>query len=262
MLRKVGPPGVAIVTGCLLLGCGSNGTPLASPTTTAGAGTSTSAPSTSTSPTSTSTPPYHPVINPANFTDQITNPLLPLKPGTTHTYHGTRDGVPTVTVVTVERYHKTVMGVVCLVISDIVTENNTLVEKTTDWYAQDRAGNVWYFGETTAEYQNGVVTTTAGTWAAGIDRALPGIVMPAHPTVGMMFRQEYRPSVALDQATILAVNVTIHVPAGTFHGAVITLDHNPLDPTLVEHKWYAPGVGFIHSVKKGGGHTEVSALVR
>ena len=206
--------------------------------------------------------PYNPKIDPSNFSVNITNKYLPLKPGTTHYYKGVRDGVPTKTVVAVTQQTRTIMGVKCVVVTDNVFENQSLVERTTDWYAQDSTGNVWYFGENTAELQSGVVTTTAGTWEAGVDNALPGIVMEAAPKLGDKFRQEYRPSVALDQAVILSVNGTVTVPAGTYHHVVITWDRNPLDPSKIEHKYYAPGVGFVHAVLKGGGHTEVTGLVR
>jgi hypothetical protein len=205
---------------------------------------------------------YHPKIDPARFTNRVTNRYLPLVPGTAHRYRGVRDGAPTTHVVTVTRRTRTVMGVRCVVVKDVVMQQQSLVEKTTDWYAQDRAGNVWYFGEDTAEYLNGVVTSTAGTWEAGIDRALPGIVMPAVPKLGRTYQQEYRPGVALDKATVLGFNQTVKVPAGTFHRTILTLDRNPLDPSKIERKWYAPGVGFVRAALKGGGHSETTELVR
>jgi hypothetical protein len=185
-----------------------------------------------------------------------------MKPGTTLHYRGKRDGVPTEHTFTVTRQTKTVMGVRTAVIKDVVTQNQSLVEKTTDWYAQDAAGNIWYFGEDTAEYQNGVVTTTAGTWEAGVDKAQPGIVMPAAPRVGDSYRQEFRPGVAMDEAKILSVDATAHVPAGTYHHLVVTFDKNPLDPSKKERKYYARGVGFVRAVLHGGGHTETTELVR
>jgi hypothetical protein len=207
-------------------------------------------------------PSYHPKIDPSHFTNRITNRYLPLVPGTAHRYRGVRDGAPTSHLVTVTRQTRTVMGVRCVVVKDVVMQNQSLVEKTTDWYAQDRAGSVWYFGEDTAEYQNGVVTSTAGTWEAGVDRALPGIVMPAKPKVGRTYQQEWRPGVALDKATVLALGATVKVPAGTFRPVIVTLDKNPLDPSKIERKWYAPGVGFVRAVLKGGGHSETTELVR
>lgn len=247
----------AVVTlaavGAVLGGNGSSGAGLrpatASPSTTAAAATS-------------SDPGYHPKIDPARFTDRITNKYFSVIPGTVHRYVGIRDGVPTAHLFTVTHDTRIVMGVRCVVVKDTVTQNQSLVEKTTDWYAQDSTGNVWYFGENTAEYQNGVVTTTAGTWEAGIDKAQPGIVMPAVPKVGASYRQEYRPGVALDMSKILSVNATVRVPAGTFHHVVITLDKNPLDPSKIEHKWYAPGAGFVYAVLKGGGHTEITKQVK
>jgi hypothetical protein len=205
---------------------------------------------------------YHPKIDPKKFTARITNPFMPLQPGTTRRYTGVRDGAPTKHVMTVTPRHRTIMGVRCVVVSDVVTQNGSLVEKTTDWYAQDSAGNVWYFGEDTAEYQNGVVTSTAGTWEAGVDKALPGIVMPAHPRVATTYRQEYRPGVALDIATIVALNGTRKVPAGTFRHLVVTFDKNPLDPSKKEHKYFARGVGFVYAILHGGGHSETTALVK
>lgn len=205
---------------------------------------------------------YHPKIDPAKFSDHITNKYLPYIPGTTRRYRGARDGQPTLHVVAVTHQSRTVMGVRCVVVKDNVFQNQSLVERTTDWYAQDSAGSVWYFGEQTAELLNGVVTSTSGTWEAGVDRAQPGIVMPAVPKVGRTYRQEYRPGVALDIATILAVDGTVRVPAGTYHASVITFDKNPLDPSKKERKWYAPGIGFVHAVLHGGGHTEVVSLVK
>jgi len=260
--RAVPAGTVAVVVGALLAACGSSGTKLVSPKTT----------TTTATPTPTSTPTiknpltiganYHPKIDPTTFTNHVTNKYFSLVPGKTLHYRGVRDGKPTEHAFTVTRDTKVVMGVRRAVISDIVTQNQSLVEKTTDWYAQDAAGNVWYFGEDTAEYQNGVVTSTAGTWEAGVDKAQPGIVMPAEPRVGDAFRQEYRPGVALDQAKILSVDARVRVPAGTFSRAVITFDKNPLDPSKKERKWYAPGTGFVQAILHGGGHTETTKLVK
>jgi hypothetical protein len=152
------------------------------------------------------------------------------------------------------------MGVGCVVVSDIVTSNNTLVEKTTDWYAQDDRGNVWYFGEDSEEYTNGVVTSTQGTWEAGVDGAQPGIVMQAHPRVGMAYRQESRPGVAEDRAKILRLGAARRVPLGSYDHVLLTYDTDPLNPDKIERKWYARGVGMIAAVRQGSAHHESIAL--
>ena len=252
---------MCLAAASVVAGCGSSGTSL-----------STANSSGSTPPTSAgSTPPpdtsgvpvnYHPHIDPTQFTTQVTNRYFPLKPGRTLVYTGIRDGAPTKHVFAVTHQTKRVLGVDCLVISDVVTQNGSLVEKTTDWYAQDSQGNVWYFGENTAEYANGVVTSTAGTWEAGVDHAQPGIVMPAKPVVGKAYRQEYRPGQALDIARIVSLNATAKVPAGTYTHLVVTDDINPLDPSKREHKWYAAGIGFVRAVLHGGGHTETTQLAK
>jgi hypothetical protein len=164
--------------------------------------------------------------------------------------------------VTVAKDRRVVMGVNCVVVQDVVTAAGSLHEKTTDWYAQDASGNVWYFGEDTAEYENGVVINTKGTWEAGVDGAKPGIVMKAVPATGDFFRQEYRPGSALDIAQILATNATANSPAGTFKNVVVTLDKNPLDPSKIEHKFFAKGTGFVRAELEGGGHKEITWLVK
>ncbi|MDQ6915118.1 MAG: hypothetical protein M3155_04825 [Actinomycetota bacterium] len=205
---------------------------------------------------------YHPKIDPAKFTNQVTNPYWPMRPGRTWVYDGVKDGAPEHVVVTVKPETKTIMGVRCVVITDTVTANGSLAEKTTDWYAQDSAGNVWYFGEDSKDYKNGVVVSTQGTWEAGVDGAQPGIVAQAKPRRGPTYRQEYRPGVAEDMAKVIQVGAVERVPAGTFRDTIVTLDTDPLNPAKIEHKSYAPGVGPVHVKRQGSAHTEEIKLVK
>ena len=232
-------------------GCGSGSSPAPGPAR---------PPVASTTP-SPSGPPYHPVINPASFSNRVSNPLFPLAPGTTNVFAGSKDGKPEQVETTVTREAKTIMGVRCVVISDVVTSNQTLVEKTLDWYAQDAQGNVWYFGEDSKDYTNGVVTSTHGTWEAGVDNAQPGIVMPASPRVGQSYRQESRPGVAEDQAKVLQIDVSGRVPYGAFRSGLTTLDTDPLDPAKIEHKTFAPGIGLVSAVRQGSAHVEDIQLI-
>ncbi|MCW2760085.1 MAG: hypothetical protein JWR85_286 [Marmoricola sp.] len=260
---SAGVAATALMSLLALTACSSGGSsPSATQTGPTGPATPTaSTPSATTAPVTTGQN-YHPSIVPSQFSTTVDNRYFPLKSGTSHLYKGTRDGVPTSTRYAVLKQTKTVMGVKCLVISDIVTQNHSLVEKTTDWYAQDREGNVWYFGENTAEYANGIVTNTDGTWEAGVDHALPGIVMKASSTHADHYRQEYRPGIAEDTATVLQTNASITLPLGSYQHVMITRDINPLDPTKHERKWFAPGVGFVHADLHQGGHHEVSSLVK
>ena len=204
--------------------------------------------------------PYNPVIDPAKFTTKITNPYFPLVPGTRFIFEGTRDGVARKAEHVVTTETKTIMGVECVVVRDVSSSQTQVLEKTTDWYAQDMDGNVWYFGEDTAEYDNGKVTSTAGTWMAGVDGAVPGIIMLAKPTVGTGYRQEFRPGVAEDFATVIELNAKAETPAGKYENVVITLDIDLLDKTKLEHKTFAPGVGFIGSDGMVNGHHDVTKL--
>jgi len=240
-----------IAAGGLVAGCGSSDKPaptLKAPAPTAG-------------PTTTVDTTYNPRIVPSEFTTRITNRYWPLMPGTHWVFAGTKDGAPQRVDVTVTRQSKAVLGVRCVVVSDVVTSNHTLVEKTTDWYAQDRKGNIWYFGEDTKEYANGVVTSTHGTWEAGVDNAKPGIVVLGQPRPGGFYRQEYRPGQAEDKARVISMRATERVPASTYRNVLLTKDIDPLNPDKIEHKWYAPGVGPIHVLRIGSAHHEEIKLV-
>ena len=204
--------------------------------------------------------PYNPVIDPANFTTKIDNPFFPLKPRATLTYRGVVPEGDASNTVEVTKQTRVVMGVTCVVVLDTGFVNGTLEELTYDYYAQDKQGNVWYFGEDTKEYANGVVVSTAGSWEAGVNGALPGIVMEAQPQVGDVYRQEFARHIAEDMGEVLSTSETVTVPFGTFTNCVMTKDFSPLAKKIVEYKWYARGIGFVKSVMVQGG-SETSELV-
>lgn len=186
---------------------------------------------------------WNPAIDPANFTTNVTNDYFPLDPGTTCSY-STPDGSETMTVEVTSRT-KVVMGVTTIVVIETHRENGQVVEISENWYAQDQDGNVWYFGEISQNYENGVPISTAGSWEAGVDGAKPGIIMPADPQHGQTYFQEFAPDVATDMAMVLTTNDTVTVPAGTYTNVLRTKEWTPLENATVEHKYYAPGVGLI-----------------
>jgi len=199
--------------------------------------------------------PYSVVIDTADFEDSnITgNAFFPLTPGTTFVYEGEdEDGLS----VRVEEEYtantKVIMGVTCVVVNAREYEEGSLVEDTFDWYAQDKQGNVWYFGEDSREIENGQIVSTAGSWEAGVEGALPGIVMLANPIEGLWYRQEYWEGEAEDVAQVLSLNETVPVPYGTFNNCLQTAEWNPLEPGIVEHKFYASGVGLLRAVAVKG----------
>ena len=160
-------------------------------------------------------------------------------------------------VVRVTHRTKRIQGVETVVVRDRAFIGGKLVEDTFDWYAQDRRGNVWYFGENTKEYENGRVVSTAGSWKAGRDGARAGIVMKAHPRVGDTYRQEFSPGVAEDRATVLSRDASATVPYGSFDHVLRTRDFTPLEPGVVENKFYARGVGSVLEKLVRGGHERV-----
>jgi hypothetical protein len=204
-----------------------------------------------------------PTPAPGDFVDGVDNPLLPLVPGRVLTYRATgEDGPQRITVRVTDRT-RVVQGVPTVVVHDRVTDaRGRVVEDTYDWYAQDRAGNVWYFGEDTRSFgaHGGGRPDTAGSWEAGVDGAEAGLAMPAHPRVGDGYAQEHLAGVAEDQAEVLALDETREVSAGTFGGLLQTEDTTPLEPGLVEWKFYARGLGVVLEETVSGGGERVELL--
>ena len=189
---------------------------------------------------------YNPRIDPADFVAVVDNAYMPLSPGTTFVYDGTTENGNEHNEVYVSSETKTILGVECVVVKDTVVVDGVLEEATLDWYAQDKSGNVWYFGEDSKEYQEGGVVSSAGSWEAGVNGALPGIVMQADPAVGDTYRQEYYKGEAEDWASVLSLTESATVGTGAYSKVLVTKEWSGLDnPPVYEHKYYAEGVGFI-----------------
>jgi hypothetical protein len=206
-----------------------------------------------------STPPAAALIDQANFVAGVDNPWFPLKPGARYTYRGTKDGQPAVDVLLVTAATKIVDGVACVVVRDTLRLGGVVAERTEDWYAQDRDGNVWYFGEATSELNaQGKVVSTEGSWESGVDGALPGIYMPAEPKVGQSLAQEHYAGHAEDWFVVLFTSTKVKVPAGTFKNAMVTGEWTPLEPGVFGEKWYVKGTGQVKEADVTGGSEELS----
>jgi hypothetical protein len=189
---------------------------------------------------------YDPVIDPSNFTTTIDNPYFPLVPGTTFTYLTPNGAIKDVFAVT----HDTIVidGVTCVEVHDSVYSDGVLTEDTLDFFAQDREGNVWYFGENTAEFENGLLATIEGSFLSGVNNDKPGIVMKAHPAPGDFYRQEFSLGNAEDYAETLNLNSRVIVPYGRFDNCLKSQETTPLEPDALEDKYYTPGVGNVLTV--------------
>ena len=196
---------------------------------------------------------YAPVIDPSNFVSKVDNKFFPLNPGTVYIFEGVSADGNEHNEVNVTNETKEILGVTCIVVKDTVLVNGELAEATLDWYAQDKEGNVWYFGEDSKEYSSGVVIGTGGSWEAGVNNAKPGIVMKANPIIGEVYRQEYLKGEAEDMADVLAYNVSANVTYGSFADCLKTKEWTPLESGVVENKYYAPGIGVVlEAMVKGG----------
>ena len=198
---------------------------------------------------------------PAHFVPQVTNPWFPLEPGTIYVYRGTKDGKPSRDIVTVTHATRMIAGVRATAVSDRLYLRGRLEERTTDWYAQDTQGNVWYFGEDTAELDaHGHVTSTEGTWQTGVHGAQAGIYMPGHPAPGVSGRQEYYKGHAEDHFEVLSLTASVSAPFATSHKALLTKEWTPLEPGTLDHKYYLRGIGTVKEISVKG-PLEVNTLV-
>jgi hypothetical protein len=206
-----------------------------------------------------------PLPAPSEFTPRVDNAWFPLQPGTTFLYRGRKDGKPSRDRMRVLRERKTILGVRATVVSDKLYLRGKLEERTRDWYAQDNRGNVWYLGEATAELNpNGSVRTREGGWQAGVDGARAGILMPAHPRRGQTGIQEMLKGEAEDHFRVLDLNAIVETRVAVTNHALLTREWTPLEPGVVDHKYYVPGLGTVleETVRGGDERNELVAVRR
>ena len=190
---------------------------------------------------------YAPTIDPGRFlspaaTAARPNPFFPLVPGTRWVYASG----PETTTVTITAETRRILGVLCIVVRDVVSADGGLIEDTDDYFAQDVDGNVWYFGELSKGFENGELASLEGSWRAGVDGALPGIIMKATPAVGDTYRQEFAFGDAEDAAEVLSLTGSATTPGASCAGTcIVTRDFTPIEPDAAEQKYYATGVGLI-----------------
>jgi hypothetical protein len=204
---------------------------------------------------------YSPQVRPADFVATIDNRYLPFKPGTAYHFEGVKGKTAQTDDEVVTHQTKTILGVKATVVRDTVSEGGKAVERTFDYYAQDKHDNVWYMGELSLEKQHGRMVKASDSWEAGVNGGKPGIIMPGHPRVGDAYRQEYYPpGEALDEARVIGLRGSVTVPRGSFKRLLVTSERSPLEPQT-EQKYYEPGLGEVREVVVKG-HHEDFRLVR
>ena len=204
---------------------------------------------------------YSPTIDPKNFVAHVNNPFWPLRPGTAWHYQGVKAADQQTDDEIVTHRTKKILGINATVVKDTVSDRTGPIERTFDYYAQDKHGNAWYMGELSLEKKNGHFAKASDSWLAGVNGGEPGIIMPGNPQPGDKYRQEYYPpGQALDEATVLSRNGKVTVPTGSYKHVLVTSEYSPLEPQT-EQKYYVAGVGDVKE-KVVKGHHEVFRLVR
>jgi hypothetical protein len=247
--RTTGPTATATISTPAVVTVGAPVTASLTPTKT---------PLPSKTPKPSATPKYAPVVKAANFVKTINNPYFPLVPGSTSLFTGTKDTSKLIEQITVTKRTRKIMNVTCVEVDTALTIDDKLANKTINWYAQDKQGNVWSFGASVKVYSpTGKITSTQGTWLAGAAGGLPGIVMQANPDTSLAYRQDYSKGHAEDMAQVLSLSESVTGTAGSFTDVVEIKEWTPLQPDIVVNKWYAKGVGLIMAKVVQGGNQEL-----
>ena len=192
---------------------------------------------------------YDPVIVPTNFVTTIDNPYFPLTPGTTRIYVAQTAHSVISNVVATTHHTVMIMGVTCVEVHDTVFTDGEVTEDTLDWFAQDKLGNVWYFGENTLEIAGGLVLSTEGSFKAGVNGDKPGIIMKAQPAVGDYFRQEFVLEQGEDVEEVIGLDESVAVAYRSFDHCVKVQETTALEPDTIVHDFYAPGFGPVLSIE-------------
>ena len=187
---------------------------------------------------------------------RITNPFLPISKFHRMVLKGVDTGQHLRIVRTLKhrtktfRYHH--KRVKAAVVRDVVTNRRAhrVIEKTIDYFAQDEAGAVYYFGEDVNEYSRSGHISHEGQWRLGRDTHTPGVLMPAHPRLGDSFKSEAVPGITHETDHVVAVGRNERVAGRRYHH-VIKIRENAGPPPEVEFKTYAPGTGVITEANGG-----------
>ena len=194
------------------------------------------------------------ILHPSDFVARVDNAYFPLKPGSTWRYRGRDDHGRFADRMHVRHKTKTILGVKTTIVHDVVLRDGKPREVTNDWYVQDHDGNVWYFGEDTKTLdRHGHLKSREGSFQAGQNGAQPGVLFPGDPKVGQTARQEFFKGHAEDHFKVLDVNARARTPRGVTHHAIRTKEWTPLEPGVIDNKYYARGFGtVVETTVKGG----------
>lgn len=187
--------------------------------------------------------------DPTAFKTLVEHPFLPLLPGRVWVYEGLDEGRLRREAVRAQEEPREVLGIACTALTMEVALDGEVVEITTEWFAQDRDGNVWKFGEETLEFSGGAFGLSEDSWTAGADGAVPWMFLAALPQPGDRYVGD-RPN-GHEETLVLSVDETAVVPAGIF-GGCLQVEETTEDVEDADVVLYAPAVGRVAEQGTGG----------
>ena len=178
------------------------------------------------------------------------NPYFVLDPGYQLILKGVEDGMEVELQITALPNEQSItpaggQPIMTRVIEERESKGGMLEEVSLNYFALCKETNsVFYFGEDVDIYEDGQIVSHDGVWRAGVNGAMPGMVMPGTFLLGSRYVQETAPGVAMDRAENVRMGLVADVPAGHFTDVVRIKESSPLESGS-ESKLYAPGVGII-----------------
>lgn len=208
-------------------------------------------------------------FDPKNFDEHsinINNKWLPLIPGKRLVYEGTtvqQDGtlVPHRVEINVTDLTKVVGGVRTVVSWDMDYSDNELAEAELAFFAQDKNGNVWHFGQYPEEYESGKFVN-APTWIHGLKGARAGIAMQAKPQLGKpSYSQGWGPEVNwTDRGQVYKMGQKTCVPLDCYQDVLVIAETSQSESDAKQLKYYATGVGNVRVGWEGAGEKTKETL--
>lgn len=182
-------------------------------------------------------------IKQENFVSGVNNPYFTLTPGRKFYYDGASpEGIKIHKEILATDHKREIAGVETLATWTREWHDNSLVSDSKNWYAQDKEGNVWWFGENKQDIFGGTIKSKSSEWLAGVNNAKAGIIVPGAPKSGDPIAVAFN-GIDQEKAEVLAVGESVQVPRGQLKDCLKIGDYSAGDSPSDTQQYYCKETG-------------------